>query len=146
MNEGGIPVNLEDNDKATSLHASALAGQTEVIRKLVRKLFLLQSYKLIILVKSMLCPVLMQSTVRRCVSDRIKEVKKSKKRKHTKRCNFSSINLNCEEIKNDMSCYVTLSLVKLRHVTSYHVMLILRYFMLHSENRSCFKKLSVTVL
>lgn len=35
MNEGGIPVNLEDNDKATSLHAAALAGQTEVIRKLV---------------------------------------------------------------------------------------------------------------
>ena len=96
MNEGGIPVNLEDNDKATSLHAAALAGQTEVITKLVRKLFLLQSDKSIILVKRMLCPVLMQSTVRRCVSDRIKEVKKSKKRKHTKRCNFSSINLNCQ--------------------------------------------------
>lgn len=109
MNEGGIPVNLEDNDKATSLHAAALAGQTEVIRKLVRKLFLLQSYKSIILVKSMPCPVLMQSAVRRCarVRDRIKEVKKSKKRKHTKRCNFSSINLNCEEIENVMSCYVT---------------------------------------
>ncbi|KAL9957509.1 hypothetical protein ACROYT_G039148 [Oculina patagonica] len=35
LNEGGIPVNLEDNDKATPLHTAAQAGQTDVIRKLV---------------------------------------------------------------------------------------------------------------
>ncbi|XP_073246127.1 transient receptor potential cation channel subfamily A member 1-like [Porites lutea] len=35
LNDGGAPVNLEDNDKATPLHAAAQAGQTQVIQKLV---------------------------------------------------------------------------------------------------------------
>lgn len=42
LNEGGISVNLEDNDKATPLHTAAQAGQTEVIRKLVSALEVLK--------------------------------------------------------------------------------------------------------
>ena len=40
MNDGGAPVNLEDNDRATPLHTAAQAGQTEVIQKLVSKVFI----------------------------------------------------------------------------------------------------------
>lgn len=40
MNDGGAPVNLEDNDRATPLHTAAQAGQTEVIQKLVSKIFI----------------------------------------------------------------------------------------------------------
>ncbi|XP_068761069.1 transient receptor potential cation channel subfamily A member 1-like [Montipora capricornis] len=35
LTEGEVPVNLEDNDKATPLHAAAQAGKTQVIQKLV---------------------------------------------------------------------------------------------------------------
>ena len=45
LNEGGLLIDLEDNDKATALHAAALAGQTEVIRKLVWKLFFTEVLK-----------------------------------------------------------------------------------------------------
>ncbi|XP_067043687.1 transient receptor potential cation channel subfamily A member 1-like isoform X3 [Acropora muricata] len=35
LSEGKVPVNLEDNDKATPLHTAALVGQTQVIQKLI---------------------------------------------------------------------------------------------------------------
>ncbi|KAK2571650.1 Transient receptor potential cation channel subfamily A member 1 [Acropora cervicornis] len=35
LTEGKVPVNLEDNDKATPLHTAALVGQTQVIHKLI---------------------------------------------------------------------------------------------------------------
>ena len=35
LNDGGAAVNLEDNNRATPLHAAAQAGQTQVIQKLV---------------------------------------------------------------------------------------------------------------